>query len=115
MATRLYSRTPLFPQRAIIRLSANDPLGDQTQQHLVSALKQLGATDMDGLDRAQLLTRLQNLVAETPVLLCVDNVWSAAQLDGLLPTSFHPGSRLIITSRLADLRSSTYEVSVPLS
>jgi hypothetical protein len=116
MATRLYNRIPSLPQRAMLNLDADDPQGKQTQKHLVSALEQLGATDVnDSANAAQLLTRLRDLVAKTPVLLVVDNVWSAAQLDGLLPTTFHPGSQLIITSRLTDLRdSASYRVSLSL-
>ena len=115
MATRLYYRmSQAFAQRATIRLEADDPNGKETQRHLVSALKQLGATGVDNSpNAAQLLARLRELVAARPVLLFVDNAWTAAQLDGLLPTSFHPDSRLIITSRLAYLRvSASYWVRV---
>jgi hypothetical protein len=49
------------------------------------------------------------------VLLFVDNAWAADQLDGLLPTSFHLSSRLIVTSRHADLSDSdSYSVSLSL-
>jgi hypothetical protein len=117
MATHLYNHLslgPSFPKCAQISLDADDSKGTHTQRHLVSALKQLGATDVnDSAPAAQLLTRLRGLVAAGPVLLFVDNAWTATQLDGLLPTSFHPGSRLIITSRHADLRDSdSYWVSL---
>jgi hypothetical protein len=105
MAERLFDRMlPSLPQRAIIRLEADDPKGKQTQQHLVRTLQQLGATAVnEWADEAQLLTRLRELVVKTPVLLFIDNVWNAAQLDRLLPTSFHSGSWLIFTSRLTDV------------
>ena len=114
MAIRLYDRlTNPFPQRAEVRLDADDTLGKESKRHLVSALKQLGATGVDDADdAAQLLTRLRELVAAGPVLLFVDNVWTGDQLDGLLPISFHPSSLVIITSRFADLRASaSYRVS----
>jgi hypothetical protein len=119
MATHLYNHLflgPSFPKCATISLDADDSKGTHTQRHLVSALKQLGATDVnDSAPAAQLLTRLRGLVAVGPVLLFVDNVWAADQLDKLLPASFHPGSRLIITSRQADLSDSDiYRVSVSL-
>ena len=119
MAVRLYNRlSQAFPKRAIVRLEADDAQGKETQRHLVSALKQLGATGVnDSVDAAELLTRLRDLLGAGPVLLCVDNAWTATQLDGLLPcgllTSFQPGSRLIVTSRFAELRdSASYWVSV---
>ena len=114
MATRLYNcLSHLFPRRAAVRLDADDPLGKQTQRHLFGALKQLGATGVDDSeDAAQLLTKMQDLVAAVPVLLFMDNAWTAAQLDGLLPTSLQPGSRLIITSRSDELgASASYRVS----
>ena len=115
MATRLYNcLAKEFPHCATVSLDADDPQGAQTQRHLVSALEQLGATNVkDNAPAAELLMRLRELVAADPVLLFVDNVWTTDQLDRLLPPSFHPGSRLIITSRLADLRgSNSYQVSV---
>ena len=117
MATRLYNRlsqTPAFPRCATISLDADDTQGKETKQHLVSTLEQLGARGIkETAHAAQLLTRLRELVAAGPVLLFVDNAFTSAQLDGLLPTSFHPGSRLIITSRFGDLRdSASYRVSL---
>ena len=112
MAVRLYNRvSQAFSKRAIVRLDAGDTQ-EKMQQHLARMLKRLGAKDA-----AELLTRLQGLLGAGPVLLCVDNAWTAAQLDGLLPcgllTSFQPGSRLIVTSRFAELRdSASYWVSV---
>ena len=119
MAVRLYNRlSQAFPKRAIVRLDADDTQ-EKTQPHLVSVLKQLGATGFnDSADAAELLTRLQDLLGAAPVLLFVDNALTATQLDGLLPcgliTSFQPGSRLVVTSRFAELRdSASYRVSVP--
>jgi hypothetical protein len=114
MATRLYDRvSQAFPQRAVVRLDGDDFTGNETQRHLVSALTQLGATGVDeSADAAELHTRLRVLLGAGPVLLFVDNAWTPDQLDGLLPTSFHTDSRLIITSRFAELGSSTiYRVS----
>jgi hypothetical protein len=110
MAERLYDRMPSFPQRAIVRLDADDTQGNHTQRHLFRTLQQLGVTGInESTDAVQLLTRLRELVVKGPVLLLVDNVWSATQL----PTSFHPGSRLIFTSRLTDLwGNASYAVSV---
>ena len=114
MARRLRNRlSQTFPMRAVITLDADDLAGKDTQQHLVGALRQLGAKNVHDLDdAAELFTRLQRLVTKQPVMLVVDNVWTAAQLDNLLPRSFHPGSRLIITSRFNELRhSGCYQVS----
>ena len=92
---------------AYVELETDDLQGKQTQQKLVHTLKQLGATGIDeASNAAQLLTRLQDLVKAKPVLLVVDNVWTAGQLDGLLPTSFHTGSRLMLTSRASQLGES---------
>jgi hypothetical protein len=101
-----------FPKAAFVELDTDDLQGRRTQQLLVSALVQLGATRVNNRAPApQLLMRLRELVKSEPVLLVVDNVWTAAQLDSLLPTSFHAGSRLVLTSRSFDLRSSfTYRV-----
>jgi hypothetical protein len=118
MAVRLYNRlSQAFPKRAIVRLEADDAQGKETQRHLVSALKQLGATGVnEAADPAELITRLRDLMGAGRVLLCVDNALTATQLDGLLPsgllTSLQPGSRLIVTSRFAELQdSASYWVS----
>jgi hypothetical protein len=114
MAKRLCNRlSQAFPKRAVISLDADDHDGKESQRHLASALKQLGAKDdASSASAAELLTRLARLVAQEPVLLVVDNVWTSDQLDNLLPRSFHPGSRLIVTSRFAELGSSgCYRVS----
>ena len=119
MALRLYNcLSKAFPKRAIVRMDANDTQGKETQQHLVSALKQLGATGFnESADAAELLTRLRDLLGAGPVLLCVDNALTATQLDGLLPSgvlnSFQRGSWIIVTSRFAGLKdSASYRVSV---
>jgi hypothetical protein len=115
MAERLCNRlSQAFPKRAVISLDEDDRTGKDTQRHLVSALKQLGAKDIDdSAGAAELLTQLQQLVEQQPVVLLVDNVWTHQQLDRLLPKSFHSNSRLLITSRFAELgNSSCYRVSV---
>lgn len=47
---------------------------------------------------------ISNTAAGKKLLLVVDNVFSLAQLDALLPASWGEGSRLIITSRSKDIR-----------
>jgi hypothetical protein len=112
MARLLFNRlSQSFSKAAFI----DDVQGGQAQQQLVGALRALGMTGVD--DRAPaagLLTRLQELVAAEPVLLVVDNVWTADQLDGLVPTRFHSDSLLVVTSRFTDLaQSASYRVRGP--
>ena len=87
MAIRLYDRlTNPFPQRAVVRLDADDTLGKESKRHLVSALKQLGATGVDDADdAAQLLTRLRELVAlpESEVFLRGLRAWVGFRQTGV--------------------------------
>lgn len=110
LARLLYDRlAPSFMHRAFMQINAQ--AGDGQVQHILGgALEQLGASKDKGGAAAQ-LDQLKALVKSTAVLLVIDNVWTASQLDGLLPTEFHEGSRIIISSRQPGLPHSTsYEV-----
>eukprot|EP00878_Enallax_costatus_P038372 GHUV01043584.1.p1 GENE.GHUV01043584.1~~GHUV01043584.1.p1 ORF type:complete len:350 (+),score=45.47 GHUV01043584.1:261-1310(+) len=57
---------------------------------------------------AKLLRTLHEYVRNKAVLILVDNVWSAGQVDKLLPGVFGKGSRIIITSRSSRLPDSLW-------
>ncbi len=84
------------------------------QSILKDILEQLGAASSSSDNAVTLLNNLTNIMSEKRVLLVIDNVNTADQLDGLVPDvsrGFSSGSRLIITSRSSKLTSSdTYEV-----
>jgi hypothetical protein len=109
MARLLFNRlAPRFLHRAFIRLNPEDG-SRELQQHLVAALEGLGAAKFNKQqDAAQLLNVLAEFVRKRSVLLVVDNVWTAEQLDGLLPAALGPGSKVIITSRFKSLRGSRH-------
>jgi hypothetical protein len=99
--------SPRFTNRAIIYLDAQDLQGTKTQEHLGNMLHQLGMQAVDRfLPAPTLLKQLQHFVASKSVLLVIDNVWTAEQLDGLLPADYGAGSHLLITSREESLLGS---------
>jgi hypothetical protein len=74
---------------------------DKTAQHLAAALKALGASGEAADSVAVLSCRLKDLVRGRKVLLVLDNVWKAAELNALLPVTWGKGSTVIVTSRSA--------------
>jgi hypothetical protein len=101
-----------FVHRAIIYLDAQDTQ-DTLAKELADMLEQLGVTDVDRpWSAAALLTQLREFVLDKPVLLVLDDVRTAQQLDSLVPTQLGAGSHLIITSRHSCFPlSSTWRVS----
>jgi hypothetical protein len=112
MAWLLYnSLSSQFHSRANIdlpRIRKNQDIDCFQQQKLLcSMLQQLGKTDINNAwSASELLTVLQDHIMRKPVLLLLDNVGSAKQLDELLPVKWHSSSCLIITSRSKCMSSS---------
>jgi hypothetical protein len=103
-----------FGRKAFIEFCHDDTGGNaQKKQSLVDALMNLGCKDVDiHQHHEQLMTKMQQFAAQHKVLVVVDSIWTEQQLDGLLPHSYHPGSRIVITSRSTDMQSATvYQVS----
>jgi len=100
MAQLLFNRlAPRFQHSTLLELTSEEGIS-RLQQQLVTALKGLGAQGFKEHDSAPvLLNKLCKYVEDKRVLLVLDNVWSAEQLDCLLPTTFGSDSKLIITSR----------------
>jgi predicted AAA+ superfamily ATPase len=106
MAQLLYSRLEQqFLHKAFLQLNTDSP--DAQTGQLMDLLQQLGLnpSKVAGGDK-KLLEQLEEFVKHKPVLLVLDNVSSAEQLDGLLPTQWGSGSQLIITSRSPGFHSS---------
>jgi hypothetical protein len=113
-----------FPHRAIVKLEAED-MGGKLTERLSGLLRDLGFQGQQLHDIERLQSQLHTFVKDRAVLLLVDNVCDAQQLDALLPqapqaatgaTSFASGSRVIITSRLASMPvSNRYKVGVASS
>ena len=98
MARLLFNRlSPGFSRSALVELET-EVGGQQLHSHVASALEQLGATNVNG-SLPSLTARLQEHLARSKVLVVIDNVWTAEQLDTLLPRQFGEGSCLVITSR----------------
>lgn len=76
------------------------------------ALKGMGATVESGLPRHALQKHMRTFVETRKVLLVIDNVWDAEQLDTLLPTRFHEDSVVIITCRSQTLPASEALIQV---
>lgn len=103
-----------FTHKAIVTLKPADS-GNMLMERLSGLLMDLDFTGQQLHGSTQLQSQLRTLVQYKAVLLLVDNVCSAQQLDALLPpvSSFGPGSRVVITSRLASLpNSQRYKVGV---
>jgi hypothetical protein len=99
-----------FTSAAMVTLDLEGSSTEQLARCLVQMLKSLGHRNPNG-SHAQLLQSLAQLVKQQKVLLLLDNVNHKDQLDGLLPQVFSSGSRVIITSRVQALASSTiYQV-----
>jgi len=115
MAQLLFNRlAPHFPHSTVLELTSEEGTS-RLQQHLVTALKGLGAQGFNEQDSAPvLLDTLCRYVEDKRVLLVLDNVWRFEQLDGLLPTTFGSDSKLIITSRERTFKDSGWlrQVSV---
>lgn len=105
LATLLFNRlAPKHQHTAFLELDINQRV---TSQQLCSLLKQLGASGFnEGSSAKELHVKLQEYVLDKRVLLVVDNVWSAEQLDNLLPESFWQGSCVIVTSRSSKMPDS---------
>jgi hypothetical protein len=103
-----------FRHSAIVRSTADS--GDMLMERLSGLLTDLRCPGpQPHADITQLQSLLRTFVQGKAVLLLVDNVCSAQQLDDLLPlvSCFGPGSRVIITSRLASIPDSDqYKVGV---
>lgn len=100
-----------FTKHALIELGMEDG-SDELRQHLHDALRSLGATNVASRELPILKGRLQQLVEREKVLLVIDNVCDAAQLDALLPSNFAEGSLVVITSRSKELPASSTFVKV---
>jgi hypothetical protein len=97
-----------FTHKAIVDLDAADS-GEKLTERLSGLLTDLGFQGLQPHGITQLKSQLRTFVQDKAVLLLVDNVCNAQQLDALLPEAlcFGPGSRVVITSRLASMPSST--------
>jgi hypothetical protein len=113
MAKILYNRLKGgFPHSAFVEIQVDDG-ADKTAQHLSSALKGLGAKGKASEGEAALSAKLKSFVKGKKVLLVVDNVWMARQLDALLPVQWGEGmpvqwgegSKVIVTSRFQSFQS----------
>lgn len=93
-----------FSHRAFITLNQEDST-TQLRQHLSQLLEDLGMSGQKQHSLRQLQSHLHDCVRGKTVLLVVDNVWTAEQLDALVPPAecFTPGSRLVVTSRFQSL------------
>jgi hypothetical protein len=115
MAKLLYNAlAPQFSLRALVSLDLKDS-NPQLKKHLAQLLEDLGMSGQKQHSLSQLQTRLHRHLQGKAVLLVVDNVWTAEQLDALLPPArcFGAGSRVVITSRMAFLADSvSYKVGV---
>lgn len=100
MAKLLLNRmSAKFQHSAFVELTPDEG-NRRLQERLVTILGDLGASGFNKeADASVLLDTLCQYVGNKAVLLVVDNVWTTGQLDGLLPTTFGKGSKLIITSR----------------
>jgi hypothetical protein len=74
---------------------------EKTVHYLAAALQGLGAAGRADEGASVLSSRLKAFVRNRKVLLVLDNVWTASQLDALLPTAWGAGSIVIVTSRSA--------------
>jgi len=85
--------------RAFIELEGRKTQ-DQLRPLLLETLEQLGATGFNkSASAAELSGALARVAKEQRILLVLDNVWTEAQLDLLLPRELHADSRVIVTSR----------------
>jgi hypothetical protein len=91
----------MFLQTAYVELGEQGKPECAQQKVLTS----LGAAPR-GSSVAELKTQLQDCVRMKMVLLVIDNVWTAEQLDALLPQELHEGSTVICTSRSKEIPES---------
>ena len=109
------SSSKQFTKAAMVSLHLEGSSELDLNRHLVMLLQGLGPPGEAAPtgDNTQLLQLLAELVCskDHKVLLVLDNVNHDAQLNSLLPSVFSSGSRVIITSRVRALpSSSTYQV-----
>eukprot|EP00878_Enallax_costatus_P016523 GHUV01017335.1.p1 GENE.GHUV01017335.1~~GHUV01017335.1.p1 ORF type:complete len:671 (+),score=144.24 GHUV01017335.1:294-2015(+) len=97
--------SPHFQHSACIELQQDERVGEQQLSRLLGGL---GANSDKMASAAKLLRTLHEYVRNKAVLILVDNVWSAGQVDKLLPGVFGKGSRIIITSRSSRLPDSLW-------
>lgn len=92
------------PKRAVfLRLVAGERV--DAAPYVEKALEALGVQPMPG-DVLHHKGQLRDLAAREPLLLVADNVWSAAQMEALLPPQLARGSRVMMTARAADFGQS---------
>jgi hypothetical protein len=94
-----------FSHRAFVEIQEGHGQ-EETAHHLAAAVHGLGATGRVAEGAAVLSSRLQGHVRDRKVLLVLDNVWTASQLDALLPSAWGAGSTVIVTSRSASFPDS---------
>jgi predicted AAA+ superfamily ATPase len=107
LAKQLFTRLARsFSHFAFLELKA-DGNSESTAQHLPAALEAMGVESANVTAVPALRQMLLDSVREKKVLYVLDNVWSANQLDALLPSFSNNGSIVIITSRLKALTDSS--------
>jgi hypothetical protein len=99
MATLLFDHLSSgFAHRAFVELQFDDG-ADKLRERLAMALCSLGAAASASEATPVLRAKLKGFVRDNTVLLVVDNVWTAEQMDALLPMHWRKGSMVIVTSR----------------
>ena len=71
-----------------------------------NSLKVLGANRDASEGPRALLSKLKSNVADNRVILVLDDVWTASQLDNLLPTTWGAGSAVVISNHFDRLTES---------
>jgi hypothetical protein len=93
------------PKRpAFVKLEAGEQV--DPAPYLRQALQALWVEPTPGGYVRQHQGQLYDLAARQPLLLVVDNVWSADQMKALLPPRLASGGRVLMTTRAADLGKS---------
>lgn len=89
------------PKRfAFLRLQAGEKV--DPAPYVKQALEALGVEPRPGGDVREHQGQLHDLAAREPLLLVADNVWSAAQMEVLLPPKLARGGRVLLTARTSD-------------
>jgi hypothetical protein len=106
LAKVLYNRLAgSFPHSVFVEILQEDG-ANKTAQHLTTALTGLGGKIMGSAAQPVLSQQIRELVMDKKVLFVLDNVWTASQLDKLLPAKWGDGSVVIVTSRFRSLSES---------
>lgn len=99
---------PGFKHKAFITLDPADSGEAKMRDHIIRALRQLGASGFnEAADAAELGSYMTTFARDHAILLVVDNVWTQEQADALLLSELGPGSRVIVTSRYVAIPGST--------